>query len=59
MSEQDILADYRMAKRLQAAKYQVWKRNNIAELHEAYEDRNPRYKGSFEKFCREIFDETS
>ena len=55
MSEDDLLADSRMAKRLQAAKYQVWKRHNITELQEAYERKNAQYRGSFEKFCRKTF----
>ena len=55
MSEEDLLSDRRMAKRLGAAKYQVWKRHNITELQEAYERKNSQYRGSFERFCREMF----
>lgn len=54
MSERDLLEDGRLARRLNEAKYMVWKRQNIIELKEEYE----RYKNvdkNFERFCREVF----
>lgn len=55
MSEEDILADGKLARRLYEAKYQVWKRHNILELKDEYQKKNSLYKDSFERFCREIF----
>ncbi len=55
MSEQDIQADRRLARRLYEAKYQVWKRYNINELHECYKRKNSEYGANFERFCRELF----
>ena len=54
MSEEDIRQDKVLARRLYEAKYQSWKRNNITDLYDSYA-KKPRYKGSFEKFCRELF----
>jgi len=56
MSEEDILADRHLAKRLREVKYQCWKRKNILELTEQYEKENPAYKDDLERFCREKFD---
>lgn len=55
MSEEDLLADRRLAVRLYETRYQVWKRHNMHDLQEIYEKRNPVYRNDFEKFCRNIF----
>jgi len=58
MSEEDLLADRRMGRRLREAKYQAWKRHSIVDLHEEYERKNGLYRGNFERFCRETFSKT-
>jgi hypothetical protein len=55
MSEEDMLADKRMTKRLYEAKYQSWKRYNVIELKEEYERNHNLFRGNFEKFCRKMF----
>ena len=55
MSEEDLLADRKMGRRLREAKYQAWKRHSIVDLHEEYERKNGLYRGNFEKFCRDLF----
>ncbi|MBI3842488.1 MAG: hypothetical protein HY295_05030 [Thaumarchaeota archaeon] len=55
MSEEDLLADRKMGRRLREAKYQAWKRHSIVDLHEEYERKNGLYRGNFERFCREMF----
>jgi len=55
MSEQDLLADKHLGRRLKEAKYQVWKRYNIFDLKEEYEKCRPAC-GTFERFCRKTFD---
>lgn len=57
MSEQDLLVDKYLGRRLKEAKYQVWKRHNILELKEEYEKNKDSYKYSFEEFCRSCFRE--
>ena len=57
MSERDIYSSIRLTRNLHEARYQAWKRHNISELKEDYqneghEDRN------FERFCREVFKES-
>jgi len=54
MSEDDLLADSRMAKRLQAAKYHVWKRHNIIDLIAEY-DRIFKDRNHFDRFCKIIY----
>ena len=54
MSEQDLLADRRLSRRLYETRYQVWKRHNITDLKEEHQ----KYKyicSNFERFCREMF----
>lgn len=55
MSEEDLLADRRLARRLYEARYRLWKRRCISYLRESYENRPPEYKSSFERFCRNVF----
>lgn len=55
MSEEDVLGDRKLARRLYEAKYQVWKRYNINELHECYKRKNNEYGANFERFCRKEF----
>lgn len=59
MSEQDMLADKRLAKRLYAAKYQIWKRYNIKELKEEYEKLTCFSEDEFERFCRRRFNKVA
>ncbi|MGI0086798.1 MAG: hypothetical protein ACREBI_02410 [Nitrosotalea sp.] len=59
MSEEDMLADRRLASRLYETKYQNWKRNNIDELLDVYERKERCHNRTFERFCRDIFNETS
>ncbi|MBI3842941.1 MAG: hypothetical protein HY295_07380 [Thaumarchaeota archaeon] len=54
MSERDLNEDRRLARRLNEAKYRVWKRHNIIELKEEYE-RHKLTGKNFERFCREVF----
>ncbi|MBI2005301.1 MAG: hypothetical protein HYS80_00890 [Candidatus Aenigmarchaeota archaeon] len=56
MSEQDLLVDKYLGRRLKEAKYQVWRRHNILELKTTYEKFNPEHKNDFERFCREMFE---
>lgn len=56
MSEQDLLADKRLAGRLYEAKYQVWMRHNSLHLKVEYMKKYRRYdKREFEKLCRDLF----
>jgi len=55
MSEEDMLADRRLARRLYEAKYQVWKRHNILELKGEYEKIKSVSDLEFERFCRKLF----
>lgn len=55
MSEEDLLADRKLAKRLYEARYQIWKRHNVTELQEIFEQKNQQYKDNFERFCRDMF----
>lgn len=56
MSEQDLLADKNLARRLYETKYQVWMRHNGLHLSVEYMEKYRRYdKREFEKLCREFF----
>lgn len=56
MSEEDLLADSRLARRLYEAKYQVWMRKNVNHLKCEYLKKYHTYdKREFEKLCRELF----
>jgi len=56
MSEQDLLADRNLARRLYETKYQVWMRKNSLHLSVEYMQKYRRYdKREFEKLCRDLF----
>jgi len=55
MSEQDLMSDKKLARRLYEARYQAWKRHRISHLMESYENKPAEYKCSFERFCRNVF----
>lgn len=57
MSEEDILADRHLTKRLREAKYQRWKRHNVVDLIREY-DMTVKDKPTFDNFCREIYRKT-
>ena len=57
MSEQDLLADKNLARRLYETKYQVWIRHNSLHLSVEYMQKYHRYdKREFEKLCRDLYD---
>lgn len=56
MSEQDLLADKRLARRLNEAKYQVWMRHNGFNLKVQYMKKYRLLdKREFDKLCRDLF----
>jgi len=55
MSEQDLLSDRHLARRLREAKYQVWKRHNILELNQTYERLYTERGADFERYCRYLY----
>lgn len=54
MSEEDMVANKRLANRLYETKYQVWKRHNIDSLIRSYNDMY-RNSDTFEIFCSEMY----
>jgi len=54
MSEEDLLADRKMGRRLREAKYQAWKRHNVLELLSKYERHQNLIE--FEQFCRRSYE---
>lgn len=56
MSEEDLLADSKLAVRLYEAKYQLWKRQNVIHLKHEYMKKYRLYdKKEFERLCRDLF----
>jgi hypothetical protein len=55
MSEEDMLVDRRLARKIYGTKYNVWKRYNILELKEKYDMENSNHRQDFEKFCRKQY----
>ncbi|MDE1764952.1 MAG: hypothetical protein KGI27_01625 [Thaumarchaeota archaeon] len=56
MSEEDLLADSKLAGKLYEARYQVWKRQNVIHLKHEYMKKYGFYdKREFDRLCRDLF----
>ena len=52
MSKVDLNQDKRLRKELERVNYDVWKRHNIIELKERWDNYGANYCDSFERFCK-------
>lgn len=52
MSKVDLHQDKRLRKEMKRVEYDVWKRHNIIELKERWDNYETNYCDSFERFCK-------